>query len=297
MEEWFEQVFFIPGKTKPNSDGIILSCGIHGNETAPIEACNALLAAIRTNKVYPGRPLLLIFGNPRAMAIQRRYVDFNLNRLFGSTAPGGIEARRARELEQACQRFHRYCRQISWHLDLHSTIKPSCIERFALTPVMSEGAYRCHWQTSLYQAGFRGVVYQTQRANTFCQYTHDHFQADSFTLECGNLQSAESHSPSLLNWLVDMVSDPLSPSQPESTDTVEDTMQEFQVAEEIIRTSDRFRFLIDEQEPNFSRHGAGTQIYSDQDGSFSISEDRYSLFLNGRVEAGQRAGLLLKRLK
>lgn len=293
MEEWFEQVLFIPGNTKPNSVGIIISCGIHGNEMGPIHTCNALLDLFKNNKIDPAYSLLLVFGNPQAIKANERYLDFNLNRLFGNSIEGGFEAQRARQLEQACLQFKQRCTQILWHLDLHSTIKPSCIERFALTPV-TRGVYRLPWHSLLPAGGFGALVRQTRRANTFSQYTHDQFSSDSFTLECGSLRTdANQADPELLQWLVKMVADSAEP-------TTEDNiapLQEFQVAEEIIRHSDAFQFVIDEQEPNFSAHEKGCLIFTDSEGPFYSQGERYSLFLNSKVEVGQRAGLLLERIQ
>ena len=299
MEEWCEQVFFIPGETKPDSAGIILSCGVHGNETGPITTCKSLLDEILSGRVRPARHLLLIFANPRAIDAGRRYLDFNLNRLFGNAMEGGIEAERARELERACHQLQQHCGHIHWHLDLHSTIKPSCIERFALTPVTHQ-EYRYHWQPALQQAGFGGLVYQTRRASTFSQYTLDQFGADSFTLECGSLQTqSAAGNATLLRWLIELVSDPTAPSQAQGDvpHNHASPLPEFQVAEEIMRRSEWFRFLIAEQEPNFSEHQQGTLIYTDDNGPVAARENCYTLFLNSRVETGQRAGLLLKRLQ
>ena len=97
----------------------------------------------------------------------------------------------------------------------------------------------------------------------------------------------------LLSWLSKLVSDPQAPRQ----EAAYTAMQEFRVAEEIIRRSDQFRFCIDDQEPNFSAHKKGSEIYRDQGESFKLDEDRYSLFLNSHVAAGQRAGLLLEHIQ
>lgn len=310
MEEWCEQVYYFPGENPPAAAGIMLSCGIHGDETGPIDACTALLHQLRQHRVQLRRPLLLIFGNPEAIARHQRFVDFNLNRLFGtaqvgsaqvgSPQEGSTETRRARQLEQACARFAQQCRGIDWHLDLHSTIKPSHIERFALLPV-TRREYRRPWAAALGQAGFGALVRQTQRAHTFSQFSHDHFDADSFTLECGSHATNKSTDTALVQWLQGLVE--------ASTTAAGDVagLPEYRVAEAIVRRTEQFRFLIEESEPNFSEHPAGTAFYCDGverntgrntgDGVFHLPGPRYSLFLNSKVALGQRAGLLLERLQ
>ena len=166
METWCEGVYFEPGPNKPNLAGIILSCGIHGDETGPIHLLQRLHNELQLAALAPSRPLLLIFGNPDAIRHQQRYVDSNLNRLFTRppspqpVAGESREAARARQLMQVCQRFQQQVPQVDLHLDLHSTIKRSCIERFALTPVHS-GHYSDRWLGQLWQAGFGGLVHQT----------------------------------------------------------------------------------------------------------------------------------------
>lgn len=303
METWCEGVYFEPGPNKPNLAGIILSCGIHGDETGPIHLLQRLHNELQSAALAPSRPLLLIFGNPDAIRHQQRYVDSNLNRLFTRTpspqpvAGESREAARARQLMQVCQRFQQQVPQVDLHLDLHSTIKRSCIERFALTPVHS-GHYSDRWLGQLWQAGFGGLVHQTRRANTFSQFSLDVLGADSFTLECGSLQqSDEPHDQRLWDWLVNLVGSEVAWHTKEPGGRQQPALRQFTVAEEIIRASDQFRFLVDEGLPNFSQHPPGTAIYQEARGTFTIDEERFSLFLNSRVETGQRAGLLLKHLQ
>ncbi|WP_290580497.1 succinylglutamate desuccinylase [Ketobacter sp.] len=314
MEEWCEQVYYFPGQTRSAGAGIMVSCGIHGDETGPIDACAALLHRLRKHRVQLPRPLLLIFGNPAAIAHRQRFVDFNLNRLFGAAQVGSpredsIEARRARQLEQACARFAQQCQGIDWHLDLHSTIKPSLIQRFALLPV-TRREYRRPWAAALGQAGVGALVRQTQRAHTFSQFSHDRFDADSFTLECGSHATDKSTDTALAQWLQGLVEASTGavgdvarlPEYPMvEHQMTEHQMTEYRVAEAIVRRTEQFRFLIEESEPNFSEHPAGTAFYCDGvepgEGVFRLPGPRYSLFLNSQVALGQRAGLLLERLQ
>lgn len=296
MEPWFEGVFFFPGGAKPNSAGIILSCGIHGDETRPIELLDELKRAILGADLNLKPPLLLIYGNPPAIRQSRRYIDFNLNRLFGPSTFTGPEAERAVQLMQACAQFHSRVGKIDCHLDLHSTIKPSLIERFALRPVGSQ-PMPLQWQHHLNQAGFGALVYQTRPANTFSQFTHDRFNCESLTLECGSHSqgnNTQGNDSDLMQWLRALVSDETLHHAPATAANA--SLSLFEVQEEIVRSSESFQFLIAEDEPNFSGHPAGTPLYQDQSGVKRLQEECYTLFLNSRVQIGQRAGLLLKSI-
>ena len=297
MESWCEEVYFAAGPAKQNSAGIILSCGVHGDETGPIDLLRQLQTDLNAGKLVPSRPLLLIFGNPRAMLQQQRYIDCNLNRLFGSHSLSGLETARAEQLISSCRQFQNQVTTVALHLDLHSTIKPSCIERFALTPVHS-GDYTYRWQEALMLAGFGALVHQTRRANTFCQFTHDQLAADSFTLECGSHQpGAATNNARLWHWIIELVTSDKILNTVHGKHQHQSQLEQFIVDTEILKSSNQFRFLLDEQEPNFTHHAPGTTVYRDEENTFTTDEECFSLFLNSRVEVGQRAGLLLKRFQ
>jgi succinylglutamate desuccinylase len=49
---------------QPGHKDIVLSCGIHGNETAPIEICNQLLTRLLAEELKVRHRVLFLFGNP-----------------------------------------------------------------------------------------------------------------------------------------------------------------------------------------------------------------------------------------
>ncbi len=93
---------------KPWSKATVVSAGIHGNETAPIEILLQVMHGLSEGQQPLQHALLLIFGNLPAMRASRRYWHYDLNRLFGgrhrAVAPGN-ESRRAQELESVVEAF------------------------------------------------------------------------------------------------------------------------------------------------------------------------------------------------
>jgi len=67
---------------KNSNEVYVLSCGVHGNETAPIEIISHQISKIVTGSIEPKHNLLYILGNPGSMKIADRFVSINMNRLF-----------------------------------------------------------------------------------------------------------------------------------------------------------------------------------------------------------------------
>lgn len=78
---------------------IVLSCGVHGNETAPIELCNSLIKQLLQQKIIAKQRTLFLIGNPLAINNGTRIIDENMNRLFSgehSNPPGLVNPERVR---------------------------------------------------------------------------------------------------------------------------------------------------------------------------------------------------------
>lgn len=272
-----------------NAPLVILSAGVHGNETAPIELLARLCDRVLAGELRLGVRLLMIFGNLPAISQNCRYVRYDLNRLFGaddSTALGD-EYDRARSLRSLLQT------QIggatcAYHIDLHTSIKPSLIEQFALLPV------NCRPDDTLYQllatANLGAYVYHSEANSTFTWFSAN-LGAKSVTLELGFAKGFGQNELERFcatdTALSQLVAGQLMPST--------DTTPRFFVADTLIKTCDDFLFLLDKDRANFSPITANTPIACQGGHVFSLPYEAYSLFLNETVACGLRAGLFLQR--
>ena len=134
-------------KARANALHFLLSAGVHGNETAPIELLDRLLRGIARNELHPAARILFLFGNPEAMRCGERYVEQDLNRLFSGRheQSSGFEAIRACDLEHLSVNFFgKDTGRTRLHYDLHTAIRASKIEQFALYPWQEGRAHSRH---------------------------------------------------------------------------------------------------------------------------------------------------------
>ena len=137
--QWLYHGILLMEPTVPVKQALVLSAGIHGNETAPVEMVNQLVNPLLRGEKPLQQRMLVILGNPSALRAGKRYVRYDINRLFGGRwqqIDDGDEARRVLRLEQALETFWQLgeCDETRWHLDMHTAIRGSYHPQFGVMP-------------------------------------------------------------------------------------------------------------------------------------------------------------------
>ena len=312
---------------KPADDcGIVLSAGIHGDETAPVELLDEVVGRLLRGELVSRRAVLLILGNPPALRVQRRHLQENLNRLFSSDQSGiSAEAERARLLMEVVSRFGAGRSRLI-HFDMHTAIRASHHERFALYPcgdAPADAQYRA--LCLLQRAGIQAMVRQTRRSPTFSGWTRQRFGALSFTLELGRVAPFGHNDLSRLNHLRTAIEELIgavyswggdgiagaggavgggasgAAAEAEvvsaTTSTSDALPLLYEVAHEIVHSGPGFVLEVADDTPNFTPLLPGTPVWHDNQQSFRVADETlYLLFPNPGVGAGQRAGLLVRSI-
>jgi succinylglutamate desuccinylase len=285
-----------PPQARDNGTDLLLSAGIHGNETAPIELLDDLIRSIARSELKPRARILFLFGNPEAMRRGERYVEQDVNRLFNGRheLSGGPEALRACELERLAATFFSVPDRYRLHYDLHTAIRGSKIEQFALYPWKEGREHSRQELARLRAAGMQAVLLQNKSSIVFSAYTYDKLGAEAFTLELGKARPFGHNAEVNLTLLRTRLEQMIEGNEPALDENLEG-LQLFSVAREIIKHSDAFRMHLPLDVENFSPLDKGYLLADDLSDSRWVVEEEGAriIFPNPRVQIGLRAGILI----
>ncbi|WP_417663192.1 succinylglutamate desuccinylase [Pseudomonas sp.] len=285
-----------PPAGKDNGLDLLLSAGIHGNETAPIELLDRLLHQIARSEIKPRVRILILFGNPQAIRQGERYIEQDLNRLFNGRheQAEGFEAIRASELEHLATAFFRDPERSRLHYDLHTAIRGSKIEQFAMYPWVEGRAHSRRELERLNAGGIDAVLLQRKRSITFSAFTYETLNAEAFTLELGKARAFGDNQLVNLDLLEARMQQIIEGQEPEQETAGLDGLQIFTVAREVIKHSDAFRFHLPADIENFSELPVGYVLAEDAgDVCWVIEQGERIIFPNPAVKNGLRAGILI----
>ena len=276
---------------------VVVSVGVHGDETGPIEVAAHVLDALSREPSALAVDLMICVGNIDAIAAGKRFIDADLNRMFrplrGSLA-GAAEAARADTMIAATAAFFEDAGADRWHLDLHTAIRPSVYPTFAIVPdlIAKEGkSVLISW---LGQAAIGAIIMNPQSAGTYSYHSAQFHGAAASTVELGRVGTLGQNDLSLFVHVHEALDDLLrgaAPAGPKVKPHV------FKVAQEIIKLSDGFKMAFDRSTQNFTSLRQGEVIATDGETVYSVQHpEELVVFPNPDVRVGLRAGLMVVRV-
>ena len=287
----------------PVSEGlrVVISCGVHGNETAPIEIVDQLLMEIENGDLLVKQELLFILGNPPAVNSETRFVEENLNRLFSGKHDDStsLESIRAAKLESYVEAFYVENNRESeqrLHYDLHTAIRGSEFTKFCVYPFLHKRRWSEPQLAFLEHCGIQAVLLSNQPANTFSHFTSHTFGAHAFTVELGK---ARKFGENKLADFEDAIKGlrALINGQEKFSNTLKN-MKVFRVVEEVIKRSENFKLHFTDDAKNFSEFKKGALLASDDAYEYRTKQDgERFVFPIINVPIGQRAMLVVAPTK
>ncbi|EKN6177914.1 succinylglutamate desuccinylase [Yersinia enterocolitica] len=280
------------------SQSVVLSAGIHGNETAPIEILNQLVSDLLASQLPLAVRLLVILGNPPAIRAGERYLTADINRMFGGRYKNYSltdEAIRAEILEQKVGEFFASDPlSLRLHYDLHTAIRGSHHNRFGLLPYRTT-PYCTAMLRWLKDSELDALVMHTSVGGTFAHFSSEFCQAASCTLELGNAlpfgqNQLEQFSP-ITAGLRALVSGGQLPTR--STEP----MIFYRVVKSLLKQHANFKLWVADDTVNFTRYPQGTLMIEQLNEYYRVEHEyEWILFPNPRVALGLRAGIMLVQM-
>lgn len=276
---------------------VLVSVGVHGDETGPIEVVAHLLDALGRDPASLAVDLMVCVGNIDAIAAGKRFIDADLNRMFrpqrGALAEAA-EAARADAMIAATSAFFKGAGPLRWHLDLHTAIRPSLYPTFAIVPDLIADAGKAALIDWLGQAAIGAIIMNPSSAGTYSYYSAEHHGAAASTVELGRVGKLGQND---LAQFADVQAALAALLRGAAAAPAQARPHVFKVAQEVIKLSDEFRMAFERSTENFSALRAGQVIATDGATVYRVQHDEeLVVFPNPDVRVGLRAGLMVVRV-
>nr|VVV04214.1 Succinylglutamate desuccinylase [Aliivibrio wodanis] len=295
-------VEFVPNLDFSSQSAIVLSSGIHGNETSPIELLDTIIEDIQSGELSLSQPCLFIYGHPAATHQHTRFIDTNLNRLFShhQTPNADIsEVALANRLMKSVDAFFtKHNTKEKWHLDLHCAIRTSQHYTFAIHP------YNHNYKRSeplldfLSRSKIEACLFSDAPASTFSWYSAEHYGAHAATVELGKVSKMGENDLSLLSDFDQQLRALISNSDFFNTEKGSSSLVEYQVTRSIMKQSEQFSFHFPSDLANFTSFPENELLATDGEVEYAAQAGGESVvFPNANVERGHRACLLVQKIE
>ncbi len=284
-------VIFTPLAPHKSEKHIVFSCGVHGNETAPIEICNQLIKEIADGTLKLTHAVMFIFGNIPAIQKQTRFIEENLNRLFAPDISGdSLEVPRAKALMTQVSQFFEQASGERHHYDLHTAIRESKNEKFAVYPYLHGKPYNKAELQFMSDCGVNTILLSQSSTTTFSYYSSRYHDAHAFTVELGKVkpfgQNDMSRFVEVNNMLRHLLQDEVLALTPYS----ECPLELYKVNQVINRTKEDFTLHFADDVANFTDFEEGSLLASEPGAKYYATRTGEAIvFPNAHVAIGQRA--------
>ena len=176
------------------------------------------------------------------------------------------------------------------HYDLHTAIRPSKNDKFAVYPYLPSGKYNKEQLAFLADCDVNTILLSQEPANTFSCFSAMGYQAHAFTVELGKVmpfgQNDMTKFTAVNHKLRELI------SQPETSQTrFEDAnIEVFTVNQVINKSKEDFALNFGNDTVNFAQFNKGDLLASETGCDFVAQHDGEAIvFPNADVAIGQRA--------
>ncbi len=288
--EFWDYGIIVVEPAQPKGKDVVFSCAVHGDETAPIELLRDMLHDILAERLKVTQRTLFIIANPAAILQGTRFVEMNMNRLFSGAHREGAtpEHQRAGEVEGYVAKFFK--QQQRYHYDLHTAIRDSQHEKFAIYPFPNGKPYKKEQLTFFAECGVDTILLNQEPTTTFSYYSVNEHQADAFTVELGKVRPFGENDMSRFVAADQMFRKLISTVDLELPEFDASRHSVYDVCRTINRTQTDFRLNFPNAVANFTEFEQGFVLAVDGETEYKVEQKgERIIFPNANVAIGQRA--------
>jgi len=284
-----------------SADSILISAAVHGNETAPIELLEKMVREILSGELLVNANLLIVLANPPSIKAGKRFIEKNMNRLFGNfpalCSGNNYECIRADTLMKHSETFFRQARCDRYHYDLHTAIRGSEYQKFAISPNKYDRPGLAEAFSFLHQADIEAILLTEKNSNTYSAFTSRKCGAISFTIELGKVKPYGQNNLDDFQAIYQSLTQKVSKSVSEKAACERSMPALFEVADEVIKLTENFRLCFTKDIANFTAFENGELLAKDTNYRYHVrSHGMRIIFPNQDVAIGHRALVVIQPL-
>jgi len=217
-----------------------------------------------------------------------------MNRLFSGAHSKGeglvnAERVRAKQLEDAVASFFEAGEGTRYHYDLHTAIRASKNEKFAVYPYLHDRIHSKGQLAFLAACGVKTILLSESSTTTFSYFSSYQYNAHAFTVELGKVRPFGQNDMRRFEDAKQAITQLIT--QTEYAPTVDmDDLDIYRVNQVINRNEEQFTLHFDDDTPNFTDYPKGTVLASEPGKEYIAEQDGEAIvFPNAKVAIGQRA--------
>lgn len=298
VQIWDTGIICFEPEQAGNND-IVLSCGMHGNETAPIEICAGIVTDILLGRIQLAHRVQVLFGNPHAINCNQREVVENINTLFSGQhskkeGVANTERKRARLLEEYLGRFYVDPNKKRFMYDLHTAIRGSVYEKFAVYPFLHGKPWSKTQFEFLLACDINTILLMKAPATSFSYYASHQYAAEAFTIELGQVRPFGQNDMNRFQGIITTLRAFMTGEPVLKRHFAESDFNIYKISRAINKQTTAFKLHFSQNIENFTSFPVGTLLATDGATEYRIEQEGEAIiFPNANVAAGQRAMLLV----
>ncbi|GMN88789.1 succinylglutamate desuccinylase [Francisella sciaenopsi] len=297
--------------TKTLQKAMIVSAGIHGDETGPVELVYKLFNDLINGNITISRPLMIIVGNLEAIRQGKRQIEVNLNRCFDTdelNSNNSLEHEKALDIITAIDHFKKELDaeniSIEMLLDLHSYVYPEYFYQYQddktqFAICVKEQPYNLSHEKILSACNLGKVITDINMKGTLVSFIVKKYpHITSMVFELGHAHGLGDNNPLDLENISNYIYTQVSEKYNQKIRINFQQIEKYKFCPPVIKNNETFELNNNICLRNFTKYKKGTVLaYEDGEVIYQVPSDNHTVLFPWPTRPVGAAGTyILERL-